>query len=135
MDTHKRILGTVYLIYGSFIFIILFLVYFVIFGLIIGEGYGRHISDYEAELAFTIVKGAFGFVLLIFVIPSIIGGIGLLNNKKWAMTLLVIEGCISLFSFPIGTILGGYTLWVYFKEQELAKAGIEGGESFEKRDS
>jgi len=135
MDTHKRILGTIYLIYGSFIFVILFLVYFVLFGIIIGGEYSYNISDHEANLAFIIIRWVFGFVLLIFVIPSIIGGIGLLNNKKWAMTLLVIVGFISLFCFPIGTVLGGYTLWVFFKEQELAKAGIEEGEDFEKRSS
>ena len=135
MDTHKRILGTIYLIYGSFIFVLLFLVYFVLFGLIIGGEYNYSISDREASLAFTIVRWVFGFVLLIFVIPSIIGGIGLLNNKKWAMTLLVIVGFISLFCFPIGTALGAYTLWMFFKEQELAKAAIEGGKDFEKRSS
>ena len=135
MDTHKRILGTIYLIYGSFIFVILFLVYFVLFGIIIGGEYSYNISDHEANLAFIIIRWVFGFVLLIFVIPSIIGGIGLLNNKKWAMTLLVIVGFISLFCFPIGTVLGVYTLWVFFKEQELAKAAIEGGEDFEKRSS
>jgi len=135
MDTHKRILGTIYLIYGSFIFVLLFLLYFVLFGIIIGGEYSYNISDREADLAFTIVRWLFGFVLLIFVIPSIIGGIGLLNNKKWAMTLLVIVGFISLFCFPIGTVLGVYTLWVFFKEQELAKAIIKGGEDFEKRSS
>jgi len=72
---------------------------------------------------------------VIFVIPSIIGGISLLNNKKWAMTLLVIVGFMSLFCFPIGTALGVYTLWVFFKEQELAKASIKGEEDFEKRSS
>lgn len=135
MDTHKRILGTIYLIYGSFIFVILFLVYFVLFGIIIGGEYTYNISDHEANLVFIIVRWVFGFVLLIFVIPSIIGGIALLNNKKWAMTLLVIVGFMSLFGFPIGTVLGVYTLWVFFKEQELAKAAIEGGEDFEKRNS
>lgn len=135
MDTHKRILGTIYLIYGSFIFVILFLVYFILFGIIIGGEYSYNISDREADLAFIIIRWVFGFVLFLIVLPSIIGGVGLLNNKKWAMTLLLIEGCLSLFSFPIGTIIGGYTLWVFFKEQELSKAGIEGGEDFEKRSS
>jgi hypothetical protein len=37
----------------------------------------------------------------------------LLNEKSWAMTLLLVLGCFKLFSFPIGTAIGIYTIWVY----------------------
>ena len=52
-------------------------------------------------------------IIILFSIPSIIAGIGILNNKKWALTLALVLGCFKLFSFPIGTAIGIYTIWVY----------------------
>ena len=39
-------------------------------------------------------------------------GYGLLNKKSWIRIPTIVLSGISLFSFPIGTILGGYGLWV-----------------------
>ncbi len=133
METHKKILGTIYIAYGSFLFLILSLVYFLVFGIIIGDHLERDMSHREAELVFSIVRFVFGFVIIFFIFPSIIGGIALLSKKKWGMILLLVVGCLSLLSFPVGTAIGGYTLWVYFKEQEINKQTPS--ESFEKRDN
>ena len=133
MDTHKKILGIIYIAYGSFLFLILSLVYFLIFGIIIRNNIERDMSPHEAELVISIVRFIFGFIIIFFTVPSVIGGIALLTKKNWGMILLLIVGCLSLLSFPIGTAIGGYTLWVYFKEQEINKQ--TSSESFEKRDN
>jgi len=57
-------------------------------------------------------------VVLIFAIPAILAGAGLLNQKKWALTLVLILGCLKLFSFPIGTAIGVYTIWVYAEDNK-----------------
>ncbi len=59
-----------------------------------------------------------GTFLLILVLPSLFTGIGLLKQRKWAFTLALILGCVNLISFPFGTILGGYTIWVMFNHEE-----------------
>jgi hypothetical protein len=56
--------------------------------------------------------------ILLFAVPSIIGGIAILNKKKWGLTLVLILGCFKLFSFPIGTALGIYTIWVYSEDHK-----------------
>lgn len=45
-------------------------------------------------------------------IPTLIGGFGLLRRKRWARTLGMVLGAIELFQVPIGTVLGGYSLFV-----------------------
>ena len=54
-------------------------------------------------------------------LPSIIGGMATLNNKSYGMVLLVIAGCLSLLSFPIGTAIGAYSIYVYVENQRAEK--------------
>jgi hypothetical protein len=43
-----------------------------------------------------------------------------LNNKSWSLTLLLILGCFKLFSFPIGTAIGIYTIYVYSENHKIS---------------
>jgi len=113
MDSHKRILAVIYIAWGVFDIFLLFVIGFVVFNIV-----PYYVGGYEERIIEAIVSFVFICVTLIIIIPSIVGGIGLLYNKQWAFILLVIEGCLSLLSFPIGTALGVYTLWVYFKVQQ-----------------
>lgn len=45
-------------------------------------------------------------------LPGILAGYGLLRRKKWGQILAIIVGFLSLFNFPIGTIIGAYALFV-----------------------
>lgn len=114
METHKRILAILYIISGVFqILILLFLsTFFSLFMPFLTEQ-----ADPDAQWVFTWIVPFIQIIattlILLFSIPSIIGGIGLLNNKSWAMILVLILGCFKLFSFPIGTAIGIYTIWVY----------------------
>ncbi len=60
-------------------------------------------------------------LLLAKAVAGIIAGVGLLQWQSWARVLMLVLGFISLPSFPIGTALGVYTLWVLL----AAKAGEE----------
>jgi hypothetical protein len=120
MEIHKRILAILYIISGSLqilgmLFVSAFLS--VIIPFIMDE------AGPEAQWVFVWIVPfiriiAIGIIIL-FSIPSIIGGIGLLNNKSWALTLLLVLGCFKLFSFPIGTAIGIYTIWVYSEDHKI----------------
>jgi hypothetical protein len=56
--------------------------------------------------------GMFGGFLVILSVLGIIAGCGLLARQPWARTMAIIFGCFALMSFPFGTALGIYTLWV-----------------------
>ncbi len=60
--------------------------------------------------------------LIIFAIPRLIAGIGLLNKKPWALMVALIWGCLGVFSFPLGTALCGYTIWVYIEDNKEKRA-------------
>ncbi|HUS18420.1 MAG TPA: zinc ribbon domain-containing protein [Terriglobales bacterium] len=40
------------------------------------------------------------------------GGIGLLQKQHWARLICLVSAFLALFSIPIGTALGIYTIWV-----------------------
>ncbi len=55
---------------------------------------------------------AFGGLFVVVAVLGVIAGIGILGLQPWARTLLIVLAVLALFSFPLGTILGIYTLWV-----------------------
>ncbi len=121
MEVHKRILAILYIISGSLqILGMLFVTAFisVIIPFIMDE------AGPDAQWVFVwlvpFIRMIAIFIILLFSIPSIIGGIALLNNKSWALTLLLVLGCFKLFSFPIGTAIGIYTIWVYSENHKLS---------------
>ncbi|MBK8292646.1 MAG: hypothetical protein IPK96_18635 [Flammeovirgaceae bacterium] len=121
MEVHKRILAILYIISGSFqilAMIILSSILSIIIPFIMEEAgpEGQWIFVWIVPFIRFIAVG----IIILFSIPSIIGGIGLLNHKKWALTLLLILGCFKLFSFPIGTAIGIYTIWVYAENHKLS---------------
>ena len=119
MEAHNRILAIVYITAGSLQIlgmIILSSIISVILPFIMDDAGSEVQWVFEWIIPF-IQFIAIGIILL-FSIPSIIGGIALLNNKKWALTLLLVLGCFKLFSFPIGTAIGIYTIWVYTQNQK-----------------
>ena len=79
-------------------------------------GGGLFSGDAEAMLVTGIVGPAVSLFLFLLAVPSIVGGIGLLKGKSWARILVLILGIFSLIDFPIGTIIGLYTLWVLLNQ-------------------
>ncbi|MEY4931319.1 MAG: hypothetical protein RI909_2043 [Bacteroidota bacterium] len=121
METHKRILAILYIISGALqiiglLFVSLFMSFVIPF---IMEEAGP-----DAEWVFVwlvpFIRIIAVVVILFFSVPSIIGGVGLLNNKSWALTLLLVLGCFKLFSFPIGTAIGIYTIYVYSENNKIS---------------
>ncbi len=121
MEAHKRILAILYIISGSLQILGMLLLSALI------SAFMPFIMDEAAQDAQWILIWIVPFiriiaigVILLFSIPSIIGGVGLLNNKSWSLTLLLVLGCFKLFSFPIGTAIGIYTIYVYSENHKIS---------------
>ena len=117
METHRRVLGILYIISGSlhilgwiFVSTLLTILFPVIF-----ENANIQ-QEWVLVWILPFIKLIAVIAIILFSIPSIIGGWGILNGKKWSLTLILILGCFKLFSFPIGTALGVYTIWVYTED-------------------
>jgi hypothetical protein len=54
---------------------------------------------------------AFGLGIILF-----ITGVGLWGMRMWARWLAVALSILSLFAFPIGSVIGGVTIWYLFQE-------------------
>lgn len=74
-------------------------------------------GDAEAMLVTGIVGPAVALFLFLLAVPSIAGGIGLLKGKSWARILVLILGIFNLIDFPIGTLIGIYTIWVLLNQE------------------
>jgi hypothetical protein len=123
MENHKRVLGILLLVMSAFL--IMVMAFLNIFLSTIFTFAQSQAETKDAE-AIEFVRGLVSyiplFVIIVFAVPSVIAGIGLLTKKSWAMILALIIGCVHLLSFPIGTALGVYTIWIYSEEQRLNKA-------------
>jgi hypothetical protein len=64
--------------------------------------------------------------LLVLSAPAIIGGWGLIKGKSWSRVLMIVISALHLLSFPFGTALGVYGLWVLLNEQ--SRRFLEGGD-------
>jgi len=114
MESHKRILAILYIISGALQIIVMLIVssFISIFMPYLADQAGSE-GAWVFEWLVPFIQIIAVIIISLFSIPSIIGGIGLINNKSWAMILVLILGCFKLFSFPIGTAIGIYTIWVY----------------------
>jgi hypothetical protein len=123
MESHKRILGIIFIVSAVFQAMIAFFLN-VLFATIFSFAASQADPNDAAvvELVGKLLQWLPAVIILFFAIPGLIAGIGLLNKKSWAMILALILGCFKLFSFPIGTAIGIYTIWVYSEDQKSFKA-------------
>ncbi len=114
MERHVRILGILHIIGGG-LWLLGALTVGMIFGGIAGVLGFIGVHEPDATIALPII-GFIGTVLtvmlVIFSIPSIVAGFGLLNLQNWARILTIVLSALYLFKVPIGTAVGIYGLWV-----------------------
>jgi hypothetical protein len=78
-------------------------------------------ESWEALLSLSIIGGAGALMAVLVSLPAVAGGIGLLRHRRWARYLVSILAIPMLFEFPIGTALGGYSLWALVFEDETTE--------------
>ena len=61
--------------------------------------------------------GTVAAVLLVLSAPGLIGGLALLTRRSWARVYAMVFGAVILCWFPLGTILGAYTLYVLLQPE------------------
>ena len=108
---HKKVIGIIFIIFSAFgLLSILFYDQFMDF--IIRRAAQDGDMPPEAAWIFDFISSLLWGIALIFFIPRIIIGIGLVNQRKWAEVPALVYGIISLINIPIGTLLGVYCILV-----------------------
>ncbi len=75
-----------------------------------------------------LIAGGVGVFFGLLALPSFLGGWGLLKRKSWARPLVIVFSVFHLLNFPVGTLIGGYSLWVLLNDQ--TKRLLEGGAEY-----
>lgn len=103
---HVNLVGWLNVISGVFTLVLACLVAVFLTGI------GMVTNDPVAFQVLSITGWVGGGFLAILSVPALIAGVGLLMRQSWARYLGLIVGVFSLVNFPIGTVIGGYTLFV-----------------------
>ena len=75
-------------------------------------GIGIAVRDSTATPVLIIIALTAAFLLVIFALPGLAAGIGLLMHKNWGRILSIVIAILELFIFPIGTLIGLYAIFV-----------------------
>lgn len=125
LETHKRVLGIIYVMTAAFTLIIALSIRAVLaiifdFAFEDADPEAQRVADFVTAIT-SIVPAA---IIIFSSIPTAIAGIGLLMKQSWASTFSLIMGILKLISFPIGTAIGIYAIWLYAEEGKLKRQGL-----------
>lgn len=114
MRTHIKVVGWAYII---LCILRLLGAASMLFGGILG-------GLFSGSLATLMVAGAtgvaFGLVFGIIALFGLVAGFAFLSHRPWARYVLILVSILNLFTWPIGTLLSIYALWVLFNKETEA---------------
>jgi hypothetical protein len=110
MRDHIKILGWLYVVSGALVLGVA-----VLFGSVFGLA-GFFTRGQDGAVLGVIGAVVAGFILVMS-LPAIILGWGLLTWKPWSRILGIVLSVLHLASFPIGTLIGAYGLWVLTNDE------------------
>lgn len=122
LESHKKVLGILYVI-SAMLTIMGMLVLNAVLSTIFAFAFDQADPDDRRVMEFvlSLVRYLPMFIISLVSIPTLIAGIGLLTRQSWAVIVALIVGCLKLFSFPIGTAIGVYAIWIYSEDQKSAR--------------
>jgi len=106
MEEHVRILGILYIALSALGIIAAAIVFVIL------VGSGIITGNHEVIFITRIVGIGVSGLLVLFSLPGIFAGLGLLKYESWARILALVLGFINLINIPFGTMLGVYSIWV-----------------------
>jgi hypothetical protein len=114
MRDHVRILAWCFIVYSAIIVLVgVGIASIVLFG-------GAISGDREAMFITGAVGAGIAGLLVVISLPGMFAGTGLLKMQPWARIVAIIVGVLHILSFPFGTALGVYTLWVLLNAETEA---------------
>lgn len=117
MNLTRRIdlIGYLHIAYGSVLLVVsVFMILAATVGALLFPAIAAWAVGAGAGVTAALLLAAIG-------LPSICGGIGLIRRYSWARFLIIILSVVDLFSFPIGTALGAFSLWFLLKTRALVE--------------
>jgi hypothetical protein len=121
---HARTLGVLWMIYSA-LHLVGGLVLFIVANTVFGPVGPEHQAPPFIRPLLTMI----GVLLLATGIIGIASGYGVMQRLPWARITILVLAFLALFSFPFGTALGIYSIWVLLssdaeREFRAASAGM-----------
>jgi hypothetical protein len=105
VEQHFKIVAILQFVMGGLAALTGFALFAIIFGA------GAISGDRDAMFITSTCATVAGGFLIILSVPSLLAGWGLLKRREWARILTIVLSVLHLLHVPIGTIIGGYSLW------------------------
>lgn len=126
MEKHVQMVGILNIVYRAFMLLLGFFLLFLaaafdaIFELIVRYGDVR-VEEIPMELLdfAPVILVLVGILIAIISTLGIIGGIGVLKRKEWGRILMLVISFFNLLRFPLGTMLGVYSIWILFSSDAV----------------
>ncbi len=113
MQMHVKVLGVLYLVVSGFMLVLALFLLLVMGGAAGIVGAAADSQDAAIAIPILGIAGAaLGMFFVVFALPGLVTGYGLLYYKPWARILGIVLSALSLINIPLGTIVGAYGLWV-----------------------
>ena len=113
MQSHVKVLGVLYLTLSALALAGALFLLIVMGGTAGIVGVAADAEDAAIAIPVLGIAGtALAMVLIVFAVPGLVTGYGLLKYKSWARIAGIVLSALNLINFPFGTLLGAYGLWV-----------------------
>lgn len=81
---------------------------------------GSFVTDVdEAAMILKFIGTSLPAIIVLTSLLGLIGGIGLLSYQKWARVIVMVIAAIGCLAFPLGTVVGIYSLWVLMQDETI----------------
>ncbi len=81
---------------------------------------GGFVNEPTGSTIISLVADILAIAFIVISFPGIMAGIGLYKRKEWARILTIILSVVELFSFPFGTAIGIFSIWVLVQDETVA---------------
>lgn len=114
MEKHINIVAALQIGLSIFNLLVAFLIFTVL------KVVGGFVDDANGSTILSLIADILAFVFIIISIPGILAGMGLYKKREWARILTLILSVFELFSFPFGTAIGIYSIWVLVQPESVS---------------
>jgi len=113
MEKHINVVAALQIGLSIFNLILAFVIFTVL------KLVGGFVDEPDANTILSLIADILAIVFIVISIPGILAGIGLYKRKEWARILTLILSIIEIFSFPIGTAIGIYSIWALIQPETI----------------
>jgi hypothetical protein len=126
MEKHIQLVGILNIAYRSMLVLV------SLFLLVVAAGFRRffdmilrlgsidiHEVPYELIDIVPVVLLVVALLMLVVSVAGIVAAAGVLARRPWGRVLMLVISFFNLLRIPLGTILGGYSIWVLLNDETI----------------